>query len=228
MTSAAVTRYSGYFVYSRVGNLDTLADAAAAAAAADELAALTAALGADDVVVRGYYDVSGMRADADLLVWWHAPTADALQAAGRALRRTAVGSVLSPSWSAIGLHREAEFNKSHQPAFLSGQPPRRWAAVYPFVRSYEWYLLPENERRALLAEHGLLGRDHPTVLTNTVSAFALGDYEWLLAIEADELHEIVDMMRHLRSSATRRHVREEIPFFTGRRIDERAVVEVLA
>ena len=169
-----------------------------------------------------------MRADADLLVWWHAPAAEALQAAGRALRRTAVGRALAPSWSAIGLHREAEFNKAHVPAFLAGQPPRAWVAVYPFVRSYQWYLLPDNERRALLAEHGLLGRDHPTVLSNTVSAFALGDYEWLLALEADELHEIVDMMRHLRSSATRRHVREEIPFFTGRRIDERGVVEVLA
>ena len=180
------------------------------------------------MVVRGFYDLSGMRADADLLVWWHAPAAEALQAAGRALRRTAVGRRLAPSWSAIGLHREAEFNKAPR----AGVPGRsatpglgRGLPVRAFLR---WYLLPDNERRALLAEHGLLGRDHPTVLSNTVSAFALGDYEWLLALEADELHEIVDMMRHLRSSATRRHVREEIPFFTGRRIDERGVVEVLA
>ena len=32
-----------------------------------------------DLVIRGWYDVSGLRADADLMVWWHAPTADALQ-----------------------------------------------------------------------------------------------------------------------------------------------------
>ena len=35
------------------------------------------------------------------------------------------------------------------------------------------------------------------------------------------------MMRHLRSSQARRHVREEIPFYTGRRIDAAAVVELL-
>lgn len=223
---SASTRYSGYFVYSRVGDIGPAGPDGQDPA--DELAGLTERWNAQDVVVRGYYDVSGMRADADVLVWWHAPAAELLQAAGRALRRTAIGQALAPSWSAVGLHREAEFNKAHVPAFLSGQAPRAWVAVYPFVRSYEWYLLPDNERRALLAEHGMLGRDHPAVLSNTVSAFALGDYEWLLALEADELHLIVDMMRHLRSSATRRHVREEIPFFTGRRIDERGVVEVLA
>ncbi len=51
---------------------------------------------------------------------------------------------------------------------------------------------------------------------NTVSAFALGDYEWVLAFEADELHRIVDLMRDLRATEARRHVREEVPFFTGR------------
>ena len=50
---------------------------------------------------------------------------------------------------------------------------------------------------------------------NTVAAFALGDYEWILAFEADELHRIVDLMRDLRATEARRHVREEVPFYTG-------------
>ena len=37
----------------------------------------------------------------------------------------------------------------------------------------------------------------------------------ILAFEADELYRIVDLMRHLRGSGARRHVREEIPFYTG-------------
>ena len=98
----------------------------------------------------------------------------------------------------MALHRPAEFNQSHVPAFLADEEPRRYVCVYPFVRSYEWYLLPEAERRALLAEHGQLARDYPDVRANTVASFALGDYEWMLAFEADELHRIVDLMRHLR------------------------------
>jgi chlorite dismutase len=218
-----IVRYTGYSVYRRTDRIDP-----DAVGTAEELDAFARDHAARDVVVRGFYDVSGMRADADLMVWWHAPAAADLQAAARAFRATAAGRALAPVWSVIGLHRQAEFNKAHVPAFLSGQQPRGWVTVYPFVRSHEWYLLPETERRALLAEHGSLGRDYPDVLTNTVAGFALGDYEWLLAIESDRLDRIVDMMRHLRVSATRRHVRLETPFFTGRRIDPAGVAEVLA
>ena len=172
-----------------------------------------------EVEVRGWYDVAGLRADADVLVWWHAPTAEALQQAYRGLLATAVGSRLVPVWSNMALHRPAEFNKSHVPAFLAGEQALDWVCVYPFVRSYEWYLLPDDERRALLAEHGRLARGFPDVRANTVPSFALGDYEWILAFEADELFRIVDLMRELRASETRRHVREEVPFYTGRRTD---------
>ena len=71
-------------------------------------------------------------------------------------------------------------------------------SVYPFVRSYEWYLLDPAERRRLLAEHGMMAREYPDVRANTVACFSLNDYEWILAFEADELHRIVDLMRHLR------------------------------
>jgi peroxiredoxin len=174
-------------------------------------------LAAKDVVVRGTYDVAGMRADADLLVWWHAPSSDDLQEAYSRLRRTTLGGALEPVWSNMALHRPAEFNKGHVPAFLADEEPRDYLCVYPFVRSYDWYLLPDEERRAMLAEHGQMARGFPDVRANTVAAFALGDYEWLLAFEADELHRIVDLMRHLRASRARLHVREEVPFFTGRR-----------
>ena len=57
----------------------------------------------------------------------------------------------------------------------------------------------------MLAEHGRMARDYPDVRANTVAAFALGDYEWMLAFEADELHRIVDLMRHLRGAKARLH-----------------------
>ena len=189
-----------------------------------EVEELFAKLATEDVVVRGLYDTSGIKADADLMVWWHAESSDQLQDAYNRLRRTRFGRRLDPVWSQMALHRPAEFNKSHVPAFLAEEEPRGYVAVYPFVRSYEWYLLPDNERRALLAEHGQMAREFPDVRANTVPAFALGDYEWILAFEADQLDRIVELMRHLRGSATRRHVRLEVPFYTGRR---RAPAELL-
>ena len=194
---------------------------------AGEVEDLFATLAKDDVVVRGTYDVAGLRADADLMVWWHAPSADALQDAYGLLRRTKLGTHLAPVWSQLALHRPAEFNKSHVPAFLAGEDPRAYLCVYPFVRSYEWYLLPDAERRELLAEHGRMARGYADVRANTVASFALGDYEWMLAFEADDLHRIVDLMRDLRASGARRHVREETPFYTGRRRTVREIVSSL-
>jgi chlorite dismutase len=198
------------------------ADRSGTAAEVDEL---FEQLGAKDVVVRGVYDVAGLRSDADLMVWWHAESSDDLQEAYQRFRRTALGAACEPVWSTMALHRPAEFNKGHVPAFLADEEPRAYVCVYPFVRSYEWYLLPDEERRALLSEHGQMARGFPDVRANTVAAFALGDYEWLLAFEADELHRIVDLMRHLRGSRARMHVREEIPFYTGRR---KPVAELVA
>ncbi|MCH9816053.1 MAG: chlorite dismutase family protein [Actinomycetia bacterium] len=179
----------------------------------------------DGVNLRGWYDVSGLRADADVMIWFFAEDSDDLQQAYHRFRRSEVGRAMRPVWSQLGLHRPAEFNRSHVPAFLAGEDPGQYLCVYPFVRSFEWYLLPDAERRALLAEHGQMARGYADVRANTVSGFALGDYEWILAFEADELHRIVDLMRHLRASGARRHVREEIPFYTGKL---RAPAELIA
>ncbi|MFF9478470.1 hydrogen peroxide-dependent heme synthase [Streptomyces sp. NPDC014733] len=192
---------------------------------ADEVDELFTQLAAKDVVVRGTYDVSGLRADADVMIWWHSESSDALQEAFNLFRRTRLGRALTPVWSNMALHRPAEFNKSHIPAFLADERARDYVSVYPFVRSYEWYLLPDDERRKMLADHGKMARGFPDVRANTVPSFSLGDYEWILAFEADDLYRIVDLMRHLRGSEARRHVREEVPFYTGRR---KPVAELVA
>jgi chlorite dismutase len=188
--------------------------------AAGEAAEFLKKLEDSGVVVRGVYDLAGLRADADYMVWWHAAEIEPLQAAYADLRRqTALGRASIPVWSQVAIHRPAEFNKSHVPAFLAGEEPKGYVCVYPFVRSYDWYLLPDDERRMILSEHGRKAREHPDVRANTVASFGLGDYEWILAFEADELHRIVDLMWLMRYTEARRHVREEIPFYTGPRRD---------
>lgn len=213
------THYTCYAVFAR--RLPAPEGVAAATAG------LIAGLAATGITVRGLYDVAGMPAAADLLVWLHGPSAEDLQEALRRFHRDALAGTADLVWSAFGVHRQAEFSREHAPAFLLGVEPKSWLTVYPFVRSLEWYLLPEEERRAMLAEHGRMGRDHPEVAANTVAAFALGDYEWLLGLEADELTDLVDLMRHLRGSEARRHVRLEVPFYTGRRIGAEDLPRVL-
>ena len=195
--------------------------------AADELRAWHSGLAGDDIVLRGMYDVSGMRAEADLMIWLHGSSADSLQAALRGFRRTRAGAMVKLTWSAMGTHRQAEFSADHMPSFMLGTRALQWLCVYPFVRSYDWYLLPEAERREMLRQHGAAGRAYAGVQANTVAAFALNDWEWILALESDDLHELVDLMRGLRSTEARRHVRLEIPFHTGHLVDFDEAIEVI-
>lgn len=179
------------------------------------------------VTIRGIYDITGCRAEADFMIWWIAEEFSDLQKVYNDFRReTTLGQLSEVFWIGNSLHRPSEFNKSHLPSFIMGEEPGRWCAVYPFVRSYDWYVMDPKERRRILAEHGMAAREYADVRANTLPAFALGDYEWILAFEAPELHRIVDLMHQMRYTDARLHVREEIPFLTGRRVDD--VEELIA
>jgi peroxiredoxin len=182
----------------------------------------------DRVTVRGVYSTTGFRPDADLMMWWVGSSPDVHQDLLAAFRRTALGRKLELSWAFMGLVRPAEFTADHSPAFVRGEEPRRYACVYPFVRTPEWYLLPADKRAELLKEHGEMGREFPDVLANTTSAFGLGDWEWILAFEADDLGRIVDCIRRLRQAEARRYTKEEVPFVTGIRKDLTAAALDLA
>lgn len=191
----------------------------------DTLAATQGDLEATGVTVRGAYDIGGFRADADLMFWTLAHDPETLQAGYHAIRASALGDYLEPVWSVMAVHRPAEFNRTHVPSCFAGFAPRPWVTVYPFVRSYDWYYLNSEDRSRMLYEHGIAGREFPEVVSTTLSSFALGDYEWILAFEADELHSLTDAMRHQRSVEARLHVREETPFFTGPRVELREWIE---
>jgi len=222
------TTYALYPVFAGTRELrDRLADAEDRARAAREIEDLYKSWDGT-VAVRGTYSTAGFRADADLMLWLVANTADDVQRAYVEFRRTEAGRLLDPVFTFMGVVKPAEFTADHQPAFVKGSPAERYACVYPFVRTPEWYLLPGEERGAYLREHGLLGREFPEILANTTSAFGLGDWEWILAFEAAELDRIVDCIRALRDTQARRFTKEEIPFVTGIRKDVAAVLEDLS
>lgn len=151
------------------------------------------------VTVRGIYNASGLRADADYMIWWHAEEFEDIQKAFADFRRTTIlGQVSEVFWIGNALHRPSEFNKAHLPSFIMGEEAKDWITVYPFVRSYDWYIMEPLKRSRILREHGQAAVEFPDVRANTVPAFALGDYEWVLAFEADELHRIVDLMHKMR------------------------------
>jgi len=177
------------------------------------------------VDIRGTYSTVGFRPDADMMLWLVGGSPQDLQQAVVERRLMSVGRHLELTWSFMGVVKPAEFTPDHAPAFVKGTPPETFLCVYPFVRTAEWYLLPPEERGALLAEHGGAGREFPEILTNTTSAFGLGDWEWILAFEAAHMDSIVDCIRRLRETKARLYTKVEVPFVTGIR---KPIADVLA
>ena len=215
-----------YTMWSVFRSTSALGDERAAAAA--EVDALVADLASDGLEVRGWYDVAGLRGDADLMVWWHAADVETVAVHVPRLRRTTPRPASRPVWSQVALHRPAEFNKGHcRPSWRARRPARLRLRLPVRAVAATGTCCPTRSAATCWSEHGKAARGYPDVRANTVASFALGDYEWILAFEADELHRIVDLMRDLRATDARRHVREEIPFFTGPRVEVADLVERL-
>lgn len=112
------------------------------------------------VTLRGVYSLVGLRHNADLMVWVLGPDLDAIQQLAIALRHTALGAHLTPVETYIGATAAARYDPEHQPAFLSGVTPKKFLSLYPFIKTTDWYLLPFEQRRDLMAEHGRVGRKY--------------------------------------------------------------------
>jgi chlorite dismutase len=100
-------------------------------------------------------------------------------------------------------------------------PPDKPAwCFYPMSKrrasSQNWYALPFDERKELMAEHGKSGRTFAGRVVQLITGSAgLDDYEWgvtLFAGHPDDLKEVVYTMRFDEVSA---HYADFGPFYTG-------------
>lgn len=210
------------------------------------------------ITLRGAYSLVGLRQDADFLLWAHGPDLDALQRLAVDLSHSGLGAYLTSAYTYIGVTGAARYDPEHRPSFMRGLAPLNYISMYPFVKTPEWYLLPYEQRKDLMAEHGRLGRRYtvprplpqggesqtgngtrtatatavateayPTgsILTNTVDAFGLGDFEFIVAFESNDASEICRMIEELRAADVRRYTKLDTPIFLGRR---REPADVLA
>jgi chlorite dismutase len=168
------------------------------------------------VALRGAYRTAGLCAGVDLILWLVVPDLGPLQDLALGLGRTALGRMLEPVQVYLGVAGASQYDPRHGPAFLRGLPPKRYLSVYPFTKTPAWYLLPFEERRALMAEHGKLGEEFSTILTNTVSSFGIADQEFVVALEDDDPATLVKMVQRLRAARVREYTQLDTPIVLGR------------
>ncbi|MBL3699072.1 chlorite dismutase family protein [Leucobacter luti] len=169
-----------------------------------ELEDVAASLAAERVFVRGWYDVSGFRSDADLMVWLHGTEIEDLQWALRQLRRCALLRPLIRAWSAIG----ADPGPGDD---LGTSEPAEWLAC---------------ASAEISDATPLSGLDADgDVALHVFDAAGLTDAGWLVAAEADDPVALTGLVRAIQSGAP--IITDVRTRYTGRFIEPAEIVEVL-
>lgn len=176
------------------------------------------------IEVRGAYSTAGLSAGVDVILWIVAESADLFRQLAVDLQHTEFGRAFTFKHIYLGIASMSQYDPDHGPAFLKGIAPKRYLSVYPFVKTPNWYLLPFEERRDLMIEHGRMGNEFPSILTNTVNSFGIADQEFIVALEDDDPGTIVKMVQRLRAAKVREYTAVDTPIFLGERLSLEEVI----
>lgn len=158
------------------------------------------------------YSTLGLRAEADFLLWTGAESVEDIQRAVSKLYSTVFGKYVTPSLNYLSRTRPSVYTSGERvPSFLAEESPKKYAVVYPFTKTREWYLLPEDKRKVMMDEHIAVSRKHPEIVLNTTYSFGLDDHDFMLAFETDDLADFQDLIMELRATGVSRYVKSDTP-----------------
>ena len=158
------------------------------------------------------YSTLGLRDDAEFLLWFAAESVEEIQDITSKLYLTVFGKYISPSRVYLSSTRPSIYAKTGRvPSFIAGEESKRYAIVYPFIKTREWYLLPVDQRQKMMEQHIEVGKKYPDVVLNTTYSFGIHDEDFMLAFETDNLHEFQNLIMDLRETLVSRYVAVDTP-----------------
>ncbi len=167
------------------------------------------------------FSLVGLRGDADFLLWQAADTLEEIQDAAAQLWATSLGAYLTQPYSYLAMTRRSQYVGTHTHAGQEGTGTRlrpgkaEYFIVYPFLKTREWYLLPQEERQRMMNDHFTIGHKYPSVKINTTYSFGLDDQEFVVAFETDSPADFVDLVMDLRGVEGSLYTLRDTPIFTG-------------
>ena len=166
------------------------------------------------------YSLVGLRGDADFLLWQAADSLETLQEAATSLWRTGLGKYLTQPYSYLAMTQRSQYVGQHRHAGQEGTNVRvrpgtaKYYIVYPFVKTRQWYLLPQEERQRMINDHIAVGHRYPSVKINTTYSFGLDDQEFVVAFETDSPSDFLDLVMELRGVEGSLYTLRDTPIFT--------------
>ncbi len=158
------------------------------------------------------YSTLGLRDDAEFLLWFAAESVEEIQGVISKIYLTVFGKYINPTHVYLSSTRPSLYAKtSGARGWLAGEEQKKYVIVYPFVKTREWYLLPLEKRKDMMAEHIKVGQKYPQVTLNTTYSFGIHDEDFMLAFETDDLHAFQDLIMDLRETRVSAYIKVDTP-----------------
>jgi len=174
------------------------------------------------------YSTVGLKSGVDFMLWRIGYDMAPFQQMVADINKSVLGRYVEIPFSYFSMTKHSQYVDEH---VHEGQEGRRLRIVpgkrpllfvYPFVKTRDWYLLPQAERQRIMNEHIAIGHKYPRVKINTTYSFGLDDQEFVVAFEADSAAEFLDLVQELRETESSKYTLRDTPMYTCRRatIDE--------
>ena len=177
---------------------------------------------AEEMFTRSF-SLVGMRGDSDFFLQQVADTLEEIQDSAVRLWSTDLGAYLTQPHSYLAMTRLSEYvgKGKHEHEGQEGTGTRlrpvdaKYFIVYPFLKTREWYLLPQEERQNIMNGHITVGHKYPSVKINTTYSFGLDDQEFVVGFETDNPGDFLDLVMDLRTTRSSLYTLRDTPIFTG-------------
>jgi len=158
------------------------------------------------------FSLVGTRGDVELLLLAEAENLDRIHEFHVVLAQSGLMRWAQIPYSFLGMRKASEYSAEERivPRGLRG----RYAFVYPFVKSREWYALPAQERWRIMQRHIEVGREYAGVDNHTIYSFGLDDQEFVVAFDTDDVGTFLDLVQRLRTTEASSYTVRDTPSFT--------------
>jgi chlorite dismutase len=167
------------------------------------------------------YSTVGLRPESDFLLWRIAPAGpEVFQEHSQAINKTRLGAYLTTPHSFVSMTKRSMYIDKLDPFHTAESRThiipgkRKYLFVYPFVKTREWYLLPQDRRQEIMDHHIKVGNEFPSVKLNTTYSFGLDDQDFVVAFETDSPADFLDLVMKLRETESSKYTQRDTPIFT--------------
>jgi chlorite dismutase len=168
-----------------------------------------------------FYQVSPLKAEADLLVWNSAPLekdadeASFFEGLGEALNSRRPW--LQPVVNLWGYTKPSVYAKGPSAQEIDPFASQRQAylVLYPFVKTIQWYLLGKDTRQGMMNEHIRIGHQYPEIKQLLLYSFGVQDQEFIVVYETASLYRFSELVHELRGSDVREYTERDTPTYSG-------------